>query len=266
MKPDFSEFSYGYAVTEEIVASHKAVIVGAPMFPSLYEEGKKGGGYDVKIPLAGKPVFLQFKLSDYLKKRSAAEHQSGLLKVPYYRMHLRPLRHSEQHNLLLDLEAVGETVFYIAPEFHLPKELNDYYLGKAVVRHSAAFRPGDIGTLPDDDEHYIAFRKGEPTAYRCSSEPVKIKKRSLKDGFLPLLASADVHTRVLDEPGMRAIVNRMVEVLRHAEERFSAREKPVDLEGIRRIASLENPQEALGYVARTFFDAEFLVVPSESIP
>jgi hypothetical protein len=117
MSPDFSEFSYGYAVTEEIVASLKAVVVGAPVFPSLYEEGKKGG-YDVKIPLAGIPIFLQFKLSDYLKKKSAREYQTGLLGVPYYRMHLRPLRHSDQHNLLLDLEAAGEAVFYIAPEFH----------------------------------------------------------------------------------------------------------------------------------------------------
>src|SRR5262245_45681687 len=145
MNPDFSEFSYGYAVTEEMVASLKAVIIGAPIFPSLYEEGKKGGGYDLKIPLAGKPIFLQFKLSDYLKKRSAKEHQQGKLRVPYYRMHLRPLRHSDQHNLLLDLDTSGETVFYIAPEFHLPEELNDHYLRKRVVQNSVAFRPRDIG-------------------------------------------------------------------------------------------------------------------------
>jgi hypothetical protein len=66
MNPDFSEFSYGYAVTEELVASLKATVVAAPIFPSLYEEGKKGGGYDVKIPLSGKPIFLQFKLSNHL--------------------------------------------------------------------------------------------------------------------------------------------------------------------------------------------------------
>ncbi|HEB70266.1 MAG TPA: hypothetical protein ENI88_11700 [Desulfobulbus sp.] len=43
MNPDFSEFSYGYAVTEELVTAMKAAVVAAPVFPSLYEEGKKGG-------------------------------------------------------------------------------------------------------------------------------------------------------------------------------------------------------------------------------
>lgn len=263
MSPDFSEFSYGYAVTEELIALLKATIIGAPVFPSLYEEGKKGGGYDLKIPLAGRPIFLQFKLSDYLKKRSAREYQQRLLDVPYYRMHLRPLRHSDQHNLLLDLEASGEAVFYIAPEFHLPEELNDFYLRKAIVLNSAAFSPSDIGALPDDEAHYVAFERGSSIGYRCSVEPQEIKKRSLKDGFLPLVNLADVQTRSLGADGLRTIAIRMLEVLDRAERRLRLREKSVDLEGVRRITSDRNPVEAVGYIARTFFDAELVILPSE---
>jgi hypothetical protein len=263
MSPDFSEFSYGYAITEEIVASLKAFVIGAPIFPSLYEEGQKGGGYDLKIPLTGKPVFLQFKLSDYLKKKSAREYQTGLLNVPYYRMHLRPLRHSDQHNLLLDLEALGETVFYIAPEFHVPQELNDFYLRKVVVHHSAAFSPADIGPLPDDEAHYVAFERGTPVAFRCSDEPVEIKKRSLKDGLVPLIKSSDVQTRLLGADGLRSIANRMLDALERAEGRFKMREKSVDIEGVRRITSNRSPPEAVGYIARTFFDAELVILPSE---
>lgn len=70
MHPDFSEFSYGYAVTEELATKNNARVIAAPRFPSFYEEGRKGG-YDVKAPLIGKPVFLQFKLSDYLERRNA---------------------------------------------------------------------------------------------------------------------------------------------------------------------------------------------------
>lgn len=263
MSPDFSEFSYGYAITEEIVASLKALVIGAPVFPSLYEEGKKGGGYDLKVPLRGKPVFLQFKLSDYLRKRSAREYQKGLLDVPYYRMHLRPLRHSDQHNLLLDLEASGETVFYIAPEFHLPQELNDFYLRKVVVRHSAAFSPADIGPLPDDEAHYVAFERGAPTGFRCSDDPKEIRKQSLKDGLAPLIKLADVQTRILGPDGLRSMANRMLDVLERAEGRFNLREKSVDMEGVRRITSNRSPSEAVGYVARTFFDAELVILPSE---
>ena len=262
MSPDFSEFSYGYAVTEEIVASLKAVVVGAPVFPSLYEEGKKGG-YDVKIPLAGIPICLQFKLSDYLKKKSAREYQTGLLGVPYYRMHLRPLRHSDQHNLLLDLEAAGEAVFYIAPEFHLPYELNDYYLKKVVFPNSAAFSPSDIGVLPDDDAHYIAFQRGSAVAFRCSEKPKKINKRSLEGGLLPLIQTVEVAARPLGDEGLRKINHRMLGVLERAEERFKLRDKSVDVEGVRRIVSDRTPAEGAGYIARTFFDAELVILPTE---
>jgi hypothetical protein len=261
--PDFSEFSYGYAVTEELVASLKAAIVGAPSFPSLYQEGKKGGGYDMKLPLVGRALLLQFKVSDYLKKKSAREYRNGLIKnVPYYRMHLRPLRHSDQHNLLLDWEASGEIVFYIAPEFHLPHELNDFYLRKVVVQNSAAFKPSDIGALPDDEPHYVAFERGSPIAFRCSDNPKEIRKNLLHDFLFPSLQAANVQTRLFGPDGLREIANRMVSILSHAEERSKARHKPIDIEGVRRIVADRNPAEAVGYVTRTFFDAELLILPS----
>jgi hypothetical protein len=261
MKPDFSEFSYGYAITEELVASLKASVIAAPVFPSLYEEGQKGGGYDVKIPLAGKLIFLQFKLSDYLERTNSKEHRDGILSIPYYRMHIRPTKHSDQHNLLLDLEASGESVFYIAPEFHLPSELNDFYLRKVVVANSAAFSPRDIGPLPDDEEHYIVFERSTTTAFRCSAEPMKIQKTPLKEGLAPLLKSRDIQTRQLSEDGLRTIVNRMLDVLNKGEARLQSRKKSVDIEGVRRITLDRSPVESIGYIARTFFDAELLILP-----
>jgi hypothetical protein len=58
------------------------------------------------------------------------------------------------------------------------------------------------------------------------------------------------------------MIDRMIGVLERADVRSRLRDKSVDLIGIRRIASRQNPVEALGYVARTFFDAELIVVPS----
>jgi hypothetical protein len=187
MKPDFSEFSYGYAVTEELVAKNKASLIAAPLFPSLYGEGKEGGGYDVKIPTIGTPVFLQFKLSDQLERKNAKEHSAGLLGIPYFRMHIRPSKHSDQHNLLLTLEASGEAVYYIAPEFHRSEELNDFYLRSVVVANSAAFRPSAIGPMPDDDEHYVVFEKGSTVGYRCSDESKDVAKLNLHEGLRRLL-------------------------------------------------------------------------------
>src|SRR5260370_20750255 len=94
MDPDISEFSYGFAFTSELIHFYDLPLVGAPDFPTQNEEGKVGG-YDVKLPRPGVPVFLQFKRSDCLTTRNATWHAE--LVLPYYRFHLRPRRFSDQH-------------------------------------------------------------------------------------------------------------------------------------------------------------------------
>lgn len=255
MKADFSEFSYGYAVTEEIVAMSKATLIAAPLFPSLYEEGKSGGGYDVKIPLKGTPVFLQFKLSDCLGRTNAKEYPSPISKLPYYRMYLRPRNHSDQHQLLIDLEASGESVFYIAPEFHLATEFNNFYLNKNVVSKSAIISPIDIGSLKDDEEHYVVFERGSSIAYFCSDNPIKIKKNSLTEGINQFLLSRDIHSRSLGEEGLYQIWNNMLRVLRHRKEFMN-----IDFEVLELIVSNRPTIAAVGYISRTFFNAELLIL------
>jgi hypothetical protein len=39
MKPDISEFSYGYALTEELMNDIGSSFRTVPVFPSLYQEG-----------------------------------------------------------------------------------------------------------------------------------------------------------------------------------------------------------------------------------
>jgi hypothetical protein len=258
MRPDFSEYSYGYVVTEEIVTANKATLVAAPLFPSLFKEGKTGGGYDVKIPMKGTPVFLQFKLSDRLERKNAKEYPKPIANLPYYRMHLRPRNHSDQHQLLIDLENLGESVFYIAPEFHLPKELNSYYLSKTVVSNSAAFSPLDLGPLVDDDEHYVVFERGTAVGYFCSDNPVEVKKTSIKEGLNHLLMSRNVQPRILGEGGLRVITERMLDAL----SRRDREEQRNVVQELRGILSNRPNIEVAGYIARTFFDAELLILPA----
>lgn len=78
MKPDISEYSYGYTLTEELIRSMAQQLSAAPVYPSLIEEGRPGGGYDVKLQYPFMPIFLQFKLSDYVKRRIAREFKLGL--------------------------------------------------------------------------------------------------------------------------------------------------------------------------------------------
>lgn len=170
MKPDISEFSFGFALTHELIA-HYGLTSLAPEFPNLRQEG--GLGYDVKLSGGGLPVFLQFKLSEYMNRSSALA--AGNVGVPHYRAALRPTRHSKQHSLLLKLEAQGFPVFYAAPLFHTPSGLDDAFTQRNVVARTAFFRPQDIGPLPDDRDHSLSFRQSSTTAW-LYSEPERLER------------------------------------------------------------------------------------------
>lgn len=89
MKVGYTEFSYGYAFTENLIRSLSTGPTGAPIFPNFVQEAKVG--YDVKINLPAVPLFFQFKLPERLKKGTAFEVASGNcpgLATPFYRIGL----------------------------------------------------------------------------------------------------------------------------------------------------------------------------------
>jgi hypothetical protein len=249
MKPGISEFSYGYAITSEVAQLSALRMIGAPVFPSLLQEGNVG--YDVQLPMAGDPVFFQFKLSDYMVRRSAAG--AGLLGVPHYRMHLRPLRHSSQHNLLLSLEDRGFTVFYAAPEFHQPHELNSAYLRKSVVRSSAFFRPRAIGTLPDDGDHFVSFAAGAPFGVRFS-DPVLVKRES-NDAIEDSIKSSRPSQRFGDRPADVAIRNIALELKEQWIQRVAPRERDERYGSLDELSAERSAAEYLGWLALTLYDS-----------
>jgi hypothetical protein len=180
MESQISEFSYGYALTDCLVNAHGLRVVGAPEFPSHRAEGSIGGGYDVRIPFHGIPIFLQFKLSEFMKGPRA--RKLARLDTPFYRMCLSPRKYSKQHDLLLALERTGKVVFYAAPEFHTEGELNQEFCSRSVVDRTAFFSPLAIGALPDEDEHCIEFRAGAESGFLRSARQ-RVSKRLWTDIF-----------------------------------------------------------------------------------
>jgi len=174
MRPEFSEFSYGFALTQEVCDLFSDRLY-APAFPSLLAEGQPGGGYDVFIPEAA--IFLQFKVSDRLTTRAAKE--SSLLGIPYYRAHLHRRNHSAQHELMLQLENSGKLVFYITPAFATNFKLNQNYSTRTVALESAFFTPSEIGPLLDDASHYVVFATAGSGIHFCS-EPRPIRAFTIK--------------------------------------------------------------------------------------
>lgn len=258
MKPEMSEFSYGFAFTNELVSTPSARVVAAPEFPSLQKEGKPGGGYDVKIPF-GSPLFLQFKLSHRLERTNSKEY--GLMCGAYYRWHLHALRHSAQHDLLLELEDQGNEVYYVAPAFHLSAELNTHYLAKQIVHNSFGFRPSGIGTLPDEDEHYVVFNH-HSWAYRCSDDPVPVKAQTMS-GLLGV--SRDQQPiQELNDGEIRKLGQQIVDVLRNSRKRRSlVGHKSVDPDEVARAIDNQPSLRTLAFISRTVLDAELLFVRNE---
>ena len=123
----------------------------------------------------GIPLFLQFKLSHYMVRSNAQEVKDGIFFPPFYRMHVRPSRHSDQHEMLLDLESAGNDVYYSAPAFHTPEEFNEAYLLHQVCARSLWIKPSLIGPLPDDRDHHLAFVPGGTPHFCSEARPLETR-------------------------------------------------------------------------------------------
>ena len=184
MKAEFSEFTYGFSLVNELAKTLPCTAV--PIFPSLFEEGKKGGGYDVELLLSkkGKLLYLQFKLSDRMKTSNAREYKiSGhSLSLPYYRFEVTSKQISKQHSLLLSLEENQPLTFYAAPAFYLKKDINTYWSSDSVTRNSVFVKPSSIRDLPDLNPHRVCFNDAsiEKKQAYLFSEPQEIEVFSFR--------------------------------------------------------------------------------------
>ena len=170
----FSEFTYGFALTNELLSMCPPLSV--PIFPSLIEEGR-GAGYDVRMDLPGKPLFIQFKLSRLIRGRRAVEFQDNEFYAPFYRMAFRSRFRSRQHDLLMDLEQQnGGGVYYIAPAFHMLAQLNNYFEARTIAINSRSVRPSEVNVPDDRQEHWLSFQRAQGgDAYVHSEEGRKIE-------------------------------------------------------------------------------------------
>lgn len=141
MSQKFSEFSYGFAVVYECIEKTRNMhFKAAPLFPSLIDEGKKYG-YDVKIDFLC-PIFLQFKLSEYLKGKNAKEFKDKKINyLPYYRF---KIENCNQLHLLKELRKKEDRVFYTAPAFSKIDELNKYFTQRKTLENSVFVDVGEF--------------------------------------------------------------------------------------------------------------------------
>lgn len=182
MKLGYTEFSFGYAFTENLIRSASTGTAGAPFFPNLIQEGQLG--YDVQLQFPGCPLYFQYKLPDLMVRGSAAEiskHSLPGIATPFFRMHLMSRSVSQQHELLIDLENQHpHSVYYATPELRSPHLFNTAYNSATVHLRSVLFSPSEIGRLLDDEAHVVAYRDGLPNAWFCS-KPREIQAFRFED-------------------------------------------------------------------------------------
>lgn len=178
MRSLLSEFSYGFALTHELVQS-MGTLSAAPVFPSLIAEGSPGGGWDVHLDRPGVPIYIQFKRSECILIRSGKEIRLGAdLLPPYYRFAVTASADSKQHEMLLTLDVPPNEVFYAAPMFHTKPEFDVAFLDGEVRQKSFFVRPRDIGPFTDGATHHVSFDGRK--CYRMS-EPVEIEALGIGD-------------------------------------------------------------------------------------
>ena len=254
MRPNISEFSYAFALTSELVQAPGAV-TAAPVFPSLIAEGQQGGGWDVRLDRPGVPLFLQFKLCDQMTRRTCREVREAGFNVPCYRMHLRPARSSSQHEMLLDLEAIGQEVYYSAPMFHQPDELNAAFLGASVRARSIWVKPSDVGPLPDDRDHHLSFEPG--SSWTFFSEPRRLREKRVFEDVTKNL-SRRLHERGEVDMSRDELVHLADAITEIAEKRRDIEERQRNI--AREIARPAEPLQRVAYYASIFLESQLFIV------
>jgi hypothetical protein len=251
----FSEFSFGYSVTEDLAVWQGAPLTVAPVFPSLLQEGQPGIGYDVRLQRPGIPLFLQFKLVEQMVRRNANETKQGHFFPPFYRMHLRSRKISDQHQSLVSLEQSGNDVFYVAPGFHTTSELNSAYANRQVWNRSFRIRPSAIGPLPDDARHHVTFQ--QPTAqWRFYSQEPSREGHGLGSEQITTML-----LRKIKERGERNLRDQVTELdtklLTIVRDRNAERNERERID-VQELAAENDPLRRVAYIARQFFDCQLL--------
>jgi hypothetical protein len=237
MKVGYTEFSFGYAFTENLIRSSLSTPVGAPIFPNLTQEGSLG--FDIRINFPAAPLFLQYKLPEVMRRGTAFETKWACpgLDIPFFRIAMMRRDISRQHELLIELESrYPSNVFYAAPALENIRLFDQAYNNAAVARSSVFFSPTDIGQLPDDKVHTIAYKRGLPTGY-FFSEPKSIKALTfdqLSDTLSGAFEKSRFHaaravTREMRDSILELASPAMREIEPSLEERARARRRPPDL-------------------------------------
>lgn len=153
MKLEITNISYCTALTYELVIKYDFQILGAPTFPSLREEAFFKT--DSKKPTV--LIFMQYKLGEYfIGNTSSLKDYWG---VPYFRFLIHPKNKSKNHQLLINLEAMNQLVFYTAPEMRTMNEFYKHLKQQSILDRSTFWSPQKIGSFSENERYTLSYKR-----------------------------------------------------------------------------------------------------------
>lgn len=194
--PDFSEFSFGYAIVRQI----EQQMLGqwaVPRFPTQREEAD--AGYDVDFLSHGVPLFIQFKRSEVMQRRSCKEWRDPSVSwtLPIYRMHLHQRGDYRQHMLMRALERSGNTAIYCTSTVPAKGDLDHLYATDRAFEAAAVFWPLEIDLPSLHEPHHVAFNRNATVAAVYSEVGAAFEPRTptFADVFRKLRGRAETDAR-----------------------------------------------------------------------
>jgi hypothetical protein len=252
-QPDFSETSYGYALTKETTHALGSNLIAAPHFPTLRKEGGAGGGYDVKLDRPGVPLLIQFKRPDVMVSRAAKEFRvNGLpLTLPFYRMPLRTSEGSRQHEMLLQHCANGSEVYYASPIFHSEASFTAFYMAGSVSDNSIFVDPADVGPL-DQKPHHLSYST-KNNAWRYSDVAVHLEGDFSKEAMARSLSEALVREgKKAASETLKTFLSTTISVIKQGLGLDIAEDR-----------AAENPIDQIALLSSAYLGAQFFLVQQD---
>jgi len=114
--------------------------------------------------------------------------------------------------------------------------------------------PSDIGDLPDDDFHHIAFSPTAGGVFYLLSDPVRLEKPIDLERFTHTIRHdlAEKGRDALAAPALNRLARDMLAILHEYDSPSSV--------NIQRLANLDDPLRTVAYLSRTFFGSELLII------
>jgi len=255
MKRKVSEFAYGFVLTHELVRTYGYLPTDVPL-PGTEKKRKKAKVENEPESLPkGYPLFLQFKASEFMKRKNAGE--SKLVGLPYFRFPIYRKTQSNQQPLLCEIEKRGYPVYYATPKMHEAVNLNGAFFDERVVAHSLFVSPLEIGELPDNLNHRVVFSGTTKEVYFCP-KPRRLERAIHGEDFAEKIQEV-LSTRepeLLDDDFFQRLASDLVSLVSPNRRIFDE---------LSRGKFEMTAATFANYLARTLFDCELLIIPAKAV-